>query len=107
MIGPSAGCAAGVNAAKSRSIESPGRRGESARDTILRRGSLARGVLYGPKGGRRDTRPDENYYRIPRDESAGPLGRVLRDNSPLIDRAAALYLKLYLRTLAAHGWQVD
>lgn len=82
------------------------RRGESAKSTKLRRGSLARGVLYGPLGGRRDTPAAEDYYHVPRSQTAGPLGVALRDNGPIMARAADLYLRAFMGTLRAHGYQV-
>ena len=64
-----------------------------------RRGAMAHGVLAGPKGG-------PNYYRIPRDNSYGPLGRALRDGSPLMRQAEDAYLRFYMATLRRRGWTV-
>jgi len=73
----------------------------------LRRGSLAHGVVYGPKGGKRDTRPDENYYApLTRDESGGALGRSLR-TGPIWDEATALYLKYFEAAARHHGFIKD
>lgn len=74
-----------------------GRRGNSR----ARRGQLALGVVAGPAGGRRATRPSENYYRIGRDRSWGPLGRAL--HGPILRDAEIAYLRLYIATLKAHG----
>lgn len=79
------------------------RRGQSAAEAKRRRGSLAAGVLQGGKGGRRDTKADENYYRIPRNEHWGTLGDQLRAGSPLMREAQDLYLRLLLATMRAHG----
>ena len=62
-----------------------------------RRGAMAHGVLAGPKGG-------PNYYGIPRDPSFGPLGRALREGSPLMREAEEAYLRFYMSTLRARGW---
>lgn len=67
-----------------------------------RRGSMAHGVVYGPAGGRQDTTPRENYYRIRRDESGGPLGAALR--GPIVDKAADAYLKVYASVMRRHGF---
>ena len=82
------------------------RAGQGAKASKLRRGSIAHGVVYGPKGGRR---PDgaayagsENYYRTSRDETGGPLGRALM--GPLRDKAAMAYLAAYERVLTEHGF---
>lgn len=64
-----------------------------------RRGAMAHGVLAGPKDG-------PNYYRIPRDNSYGPLGRALRDRGPIMDRAEDAYLRFYMATLRRKGWTV-
>ena len=82
-----------------------GHRGESAGERRLRRGSLAHGVVYGPRGGRRSTGAAENYYRIGRDPSGGPLGRALAEHGPMWQQACDLYLRLYLATLRAHGFK--
>jgi hypothetical protein len=80
------------------------RRGQSAADAKLRRGSLAHGVVYGPKGGRRDTDAQENYYRIGRDESGGALGRALRDGGPIWDQATEVYLQMFAAVMRRHGF---
>ena len=82
------------------------RRGGTAAQSKARRGSLARGVVAGPLGGRRDTGADENYYRIPRDPSWGALGRALADGGPIAEAGAARYLAEYLRILRAEGFDV-
>lgn len=71
-----------------------------------RRGALAHGVVYGPKGGKRDTRPDENYYRIPRDDTGGALGRSARQG-PIWDEATALYLRYFYAAARHHGFIRD
>lgn len=83
------------------------RKGESAAQRRLRRGSLARGVVVGPLGGRRDTRASENYYRIGRDPSGGPLGVALRAGGSVMDAGRAAYLKAYMDTLRKHGFDAD
>lgn len=82
-------------------------RGESAGSTRIRRGSLAAGVVYGPLGGKRATPAAENYYRMPRDASGGPLGRAVQDNGAIAEGGTERYLKEYLRILRAAGFQVD
>lgn len=77
------------------------RRGASASSTARRRGSLAHGVTYGPKGG-------PNYYRIPRDPSGGPLGAAMRPPGGRAYRQALdAYLRAYLQVLRAAGFQVE
>ena len=71
------------------------RRG-SAADSRRRRGLLAAGVVKGPKG-------PVNYYRIPRSESWGPLGRALRDNGRIMGEAEQAYLRFYMATLRRYG----
>ena len=78
------------------------RRGTIPKTSKLRRGSLAHGVVYGPKGGRPDTRPDENYYRIARNSDGGAFRRVL--DSKVIDRASQAYLKAYADVMRRHGF---
>lgn len=78
------------------------RKSTSTRTSKLRRGSIAHGVVYGPKGGRPDTRPQENYYRIPRDESGGSLGRALRGD--ILERACDAYLQVYASVMRHHGF---
>jgi len=72
----------------------------------LRRGSLAHGVVYGPKGGKRSTSAHENYFKIPRDNSGGALGRSVR-TGPVFDQACELYLRYFLKTMTAHGFASD
>lgn len=82
------------------------RPGQGAAESKRRRGSIAHGVVYGPKGGRRPRgqayRGAENYYRIGRDESGGPLGRAVM--GPMREKAAEAYLEAYRRVLAEHGF---
>lgn len=68
-----------------------------------RRGSLAHGVVYGPAGGARSTPEAENYYRIPRDDTGGPVGGSLR-HGPIFDKACDAYLKQWLATMQHHGF---
>lgn len=75
------------------------RRGSNSR---ARRGALARGVVSGPAGGKRSTRANENYYRIRRDPSWGPLGDAI--DGPILRDAEVAYLKLYIAALKAHGF---
>lgn len=77
------------------------RRGSNSR---ARRGQLARGVVAGPLGGRRDTRAHENYYRIGRDPAWGVLGRAV--TGPILATVETEYLRAYLRILRAHGFGV-
>ena len=79
------------------------RRGMSAAESKRRRGSLAAGVLQGGKGGRRDTRADENYYRIPRNEHWGTLGAALRPDSALMRQAQDLYVRFLFAAMRRHG----
>jgi hypothetical protein len=78
-------------------------RGETAAQRKRRRGSLAHGVVYGPKGGKRSTAVGENYYRIGRDSTGGALGAAL-DGGPMFRQACGLYLRVYVATLKAHGF---
>lgn len=78
-----------------------GRGGDSRR----RRGSLARGVVAGPAGGKRATRASENYYRIRRDEGWGALGDAVQ--GPILRDVEVAYLKLYVATLKAHGFKAQ
>lgn len=71
-------------------------------DSRKRRGALARGVVMGPLGGRRDTRTHENYYRIHRDPSWGVLGQAV--TGPILTKVEVEYLKAYLKVLTAHGF---
>lgn len=83
-----------------------GHKGESAAQRRMRRGSLARGVVAGGLGGRRDTATAENYYRIPRSNSWGELGRRLASGGIITQAGADLYLRGYLGILKAHGFDV-
>lgn len=69
-----------------------------------RRGAVAHGVVYGPKGGRADTPAPENYYRIARDSSGGPVGRALADGGPVFDEACELYLRMFAAVMRHHGF---
>lgn len=71
-------------------------------NTKRRRGAMALGVVSGPLGGRRDTTAHENYYRISRDRSWGPLGQAIR--GPVTRDAETAYLKAYIAILKAHGF---
>lgn len=82
-------------------------KGEDAGRIRARRGALARGVVAGPKGGKRSTPANENYYRIPRDESWGELGRRLRTGGIITEQVCDLYLRGYLGILRAHGFDVS
>ena len=73
-------------------------------NTKLRRGSLAHGVVYGPLGGRRSTTAGENYYRIHRDPSGGPLGRATSDHGSVFDQATEAYLREFLQIMKRHGF---
>ena len=79
------------------------RRGQ---DSKRRRGALAHGVIYGPLGGRKDTKERENYYRIPRDPSGGALGRSAR-SGPIWDEATTAYLKYFEAAALHHGFIRD
>lgn len=70
----------------------------------LRRGAVAHGVVYGPKGGRADTPAQENYYQIPRDDTGGPLGAALRDGGPILEQAAEVYLRMFAAAMRRHGF---
>jgi hypothetical protein len=72
-------------------------------DSKKRRGSIAHGIIYGPKGGKRNTKTDENYYRIPRDDTGGALGRTLKDG-PAVRAASQAYLDGFMRIMDRHGF---
>lgn len=73
-------------------------------DTKRRRGALAHGVVYGPRGGKRSTPAGENYYAPQmRDPSGGALGESMR-NGPIFDEACAAYLKQWLAAMKHHGF---
>jgi hypothetical protein len=78
------------------------RKGQTAKDSKLRRGSLAHGIVYGPKGGRRSTPEAENYYRIPRANDGGAFRKAL--DSDVLDKATEAYLKAYAEVLRRHGF---
>lgn len=80
------------------------RKGQSVQESKKRRGAIAHGVVYGPKGGKRDTEELENYYTIPRDESGGPLKRAMSASGGITDAAAEAYLKVYASVLRHHGF---
>lgn len=80
------------------------RKGESASRRRQRRGSMSRGVVVGPLGGRRTTSTQENYYRIPRDDSGGPLGRALREGGGLLEEGRKAYLAAYVHVLSRYGF---
>ena len=79
------------------------RPGNTAKENKLRRGSLAAGVVKGPKGGKRSTPTSEDYYRVPRSESWGPLGLLLTSNGRIMREAEEAYLKFFMATLRQHG----
>lgn len=84
------------------------RRGQSAAEAKRRRGSLAAGVVKGGKGGQRSTAANEDYYAPQsRSETWGALGRMLRDNGPIIRRVEDAYLRFYAATLRRHGIKVQ
>lgn len=80
------------------------RKGESAARRRERRGSMSRGVVVGPLGGHRETSAQENYYRIPRDPSGGPLGRAMREGGGLLEEGKRAYLAAYVHVLKRHGF---
>lgn len=82
------------------------RAGQSAKVSKMRRGALAHGVVYGPRGGRKDTRVAENYYRIRRDDSGGPVGRSVASSGPAMRRAQDAYLREYAAILRRYGFVV-
>lgn len=81
------------------------RKGRTGAQAKLWRGALAHGVIYGPLGGKKSTPAAENYYRISRDPSGGPLGRALQDSGHIFEAACVAYLKYFEATLKAHGWR--
>lgn len=78
-------------------------KGESGAQRKRRRGSLAHGVVYGPKGGHRK-HGGENFYRTGRDSSGGPLGASL-DGGRTFKHALEVYLRVYLGVLRGHGFE--
>jgi hypothetical protein len=90
-----------------RSAKSQFRRaGQSAQQSKMRRGALAHGVVYGPRGGRRSTPVSENYYGIRRDDSGGPVGRSVASNGATMRRAQDAYLREYAAILRRYGFVV-
>ena len=89
-------------------FQTPWRRsGQSAAQSKLRRGALAHGVVYGGKGGKRSTPAQENYYKIRRDESGGPVGRSLTSSGRAMSKARGAYHKEYIKVLRRHGFTID
>ena len=82
------------------------RRGESAKSAKLRRGALAHGVVYGPKGGKRSTAVNENYYRIGRDDRGGAVGRAVSGSGAALDEARDAYRREYYAILRRYGFVV-
>jgi len=75
-------------------------------DSKERRGSIAHGIIYGPKGGKRSTATHENYYRKPRDDSGGSFGHAVRTGR-VFDLACEEYLKAFLAILTHYGFAAD
>ena len=73
-------------------------------DTKRNRGAVAHGVVYGPLGGHRATARHENYYRITRDSSGGPVGRAMGPSGSVFQAACQQYLQAYRYVLARHGF---
>ena len=71
-------------------------------NTKAARVQVAHGVVYGPLGGRRDTRPHENYYRHGRNPSGGPVKAAM--GSQIMARAEVLYLAAYMDVLRRNGF---
>lgn len=71
-------------------------------NTKSSRVQVAHGVVYGPAGGRRDTKVRENYYSIQRNGAGGPLRAAM--NHQLLARAEVLYLKAYMEVLRRNGF---
>lgn len=78
------------------------RRGAGPAASRQRRGSMAHGILFGPKGGHRKTSADENYYRLPRRD--GYLAGALAEHGAITRRAVDLYLEAYVHVLRSNGW---
>lgn len=84
------------------------RRGSGPEASRARRGAMAHGILFGPKGGHRPREhgaTGQNFYGIPRRE--GYLARALDEFGVITRHASALYLESYLRVLRVHGWGSD
>lgn len=82
----------------------PRRDGAARANPRQRRGAIAHGVVYGPAGGRADTGVNENYYRIGRDNTGGPVGRAVNENGAVFDEACRAYLDAYTAVLRRHGF---
>ena len=96
----------GLTSRKRRKREKPG--GDFiGSDPKRNRGSIAHGVVYGPLGGHRATTRHENYYRIARDNTGGPVGRALREGGHLFNEACEAYLKAFQHVLRRHGFLGD
>lgn len=81
------------------------RRGSGPEASRARRGSMAHGILFGPKGGHRPREhgaTGQNFYGIPRREDY--LNSALDEFGVVTRHASALYLESYLRVLRTHGW---
>jgi hypothetical protein len=84
------------------------RRGKGADQHRKRRGAIAHGVVYGPKGGHlkadgsKGRARGANFYGIPRNESGGPVGRYLQDG-PAFNAATTAYFEAYQRELRKAG----
>lgn len=78
------------------------RRGQTAAESKLRRGALAHGVVYGPKGGKKSTPAQENYYKIPRNSDGGAFRRAL--DGRVMDKATEAYLAAYADVMRRHGF---
>lgn len=84
-----------------------GHKGESAAQRKLRRGSLAHGVVYGPLGGKRTTKADENYYAPQeRDPSGGVLGQEMSGGA-LFEEACRVYLEAFEQIMTHYGFVKD
>lgn len=80
------------------------RDGRARAPVKLRRGQVVHGAVYGPLGGRRDTDVAENYYRIARDPSGGPVGRAVAENGAAFDQACEEYLAAFQAVMQFNGW---
>jgi hypothetical protein len=79
------------------------RAGSSAAQSKLRRGAMAHGVVYGGKGGHRKGGGD--FYKIPRDNSGGTLGKSLAHGRAM-KKAQVAYLREYYKVLHHYGFTV-
>lgn len=75
-------------------------------DSTKRRGSLAHGVIYGPKGGKRSTSASENYYGIARDDNGGRFGHSVK-NGTVFEMATREYLAAFMDILTHYGFASD